>query len=153
MNRQARGKSKVSSQQELTSAIKDAEKLHGHLGPFLVIGVRMGKIAQKILDINIRENGKLRAYAKIPVLTPFSCILDGIQATTNCTIGNQRLRIENSKKEMIVCFELDKAISISVNQEAVEKLMNRISKGASNEELAWDIAHMAENQLFTIEKE
>lgn len=141
----------MSSQQELKSAIRDAEKLHGHLGPFLVIGVRMGKIAQNILSA--REDDKLRAYARIPLLTPFSCILDGIQATTSCTVGNQRLNIENSK-EMAVRFELehDRVISIRVNREAVERLMGKISEGASNEELAWEIARMPEDRLFSIEK-
>jgi hypothetical protein len=38
----------------------------------------------------------LIARAKLPLSTPFSCILDGIQATTQCTIGNQKLRIKNS---------------------------------------------------------
>jgi formylmethanofuran dehydrogenase subunit E len=140
----------VSSQQELASAIEDAEKLHGHLGPFLVIGVRMGKMAQKILDIE--KDDELRSYAKIPVLTPFSCILDGIQATTGCTIGNQRLKIENSK-EIAVRFELDRAVSIFVKREAVENLMDKISEGTPNEELAWEIAHMPENQLFSVEKQ
>jgi formylmethanofuran dehydrogenase subunit E len=110
----------------------------------------MGKIAKEILDI--REDDKLRAYAKIPVLTPFSCILDGIQATTGCTIGNQRLKIENSK-EMAVRFELDRTISICVNQEAVKKLMGKISEGTPNEELALEIARMRENQLFSVEKQ
>lgn len=137
----------------LTPAIRRAEKLHGHLGPFLVVGVRMGKTAKQVLSI--KGNGKLQAEAKIPLLTPFSCVLDGIQATTNCTIGNQKLRIKNSKKEIAVSFTLDsaKAIKISVKPEIVKKLMNRISEGASNEELAREIAQMPEDVLFTIEKQ
>jgi formylmethanofuran dehydrogenase subunit E len=137
----------------LTPAIRTAEKLHGHLGPFLVMGVRMGKTAKKVLGV--RGNGKLQADAKIPLLTPFSCVLDGIQATTNCTIGNQKLRIKNSKKEIAVSFTVDsaKAIKISVKPEIVKKLMNKISEGASNEELAREIARMPEDMLFTIEKQ
>ena len=142
----------MSGQEELTSAIRDAEKLHGHLGPFLVIGVRMGKIARRVL--NAREEDKLRACARIPVLTPFSCILDGIQVTTSCTVGNQRLSVEDSK-EISVRFELghDKAISICVRREAVEELMGKISEGASNEELAGEIARMPEDRLFIVEKQ
>jgi formylmethanofuran dehydrogenase subunit E len=142
----------VNGQQELTSAIRDAEKLHGHLGPFLVIGVRMGKIAKRVL--NAREEDKLRACARIPVLTPFSCILDGIQVTTGCTVGNQRLSIEDSK-EIAVRFELerDKAIRICVRREAVEELMGKISEGAPNEELAWEIARMPEDRLFSVDKQ
>jgi len=128
----------LDEEEKLKIAIKDAEKLHGHLGPFLVIGVRMGKIAERILNTNIGEN-KLQVTAKIPLLTPLSCILDGIQATTKCTIGNQKLRMENSQKEITVRFELqnsDKTTKVSVNPKIVEELMNKIAEGASNEELA-----------------
>jgi hypothetical protein len=141
----------VSDQQELTSAIRDAEKLHGHLGPFLVIGVRMGKIAKRVLSA--KEEDKLRACARIPVLTPFSCILDGIQVATSCTVGNQRLSIENSK-DIAVRFELEhgRAISIYVRREAVEELLGKISEGAPNEQLAGEIARMPEDRLFSLEK-
>jgi formylmethanofuran dehydrogenase subunit E len=141
----------MSCQQELASAIRDAEKLHGHLGPFLVIGVRMGRIARRILGAG--EDDKLRAYARIPVFTPFSCILDGIQVTTGCTVGNQRLSVKKSK-DILVRFEIEqgRAISVCVNRDAVEKLMDKISEGATNEELARKIARMPEHRLFSVEK-
>jgi formylmethanofuran dehydrogenase subunit E len=136
--------------------IRNAEKLHGHLGPFLVIGVRIGSLAKKILNVNAGENNKLRATARLPLLTPFSCILDGIQATTQCTVGNQKLRTENSKAKIIVYFEqqnLDKALRIHVNPKIIDWLKNRYSEGASNEELAREIASMPESQLFIMKKQ
>ena len=143
----------MQNEEKLKSAIKTAEKLHGHLGPFLVIGVRMAKTAKKVLSI--KENGKLQAEATVPLLTPFSCVLDGIQATTTCTIGNQKLKIKNSKKEISASFMLDsaKTIKIYVKPEIVKSLMNEISEGASNEELARKIAKKPEDQLFTLEKQ
>ena len=140
---------------DLTALMEKAADFHGHLGPFLVIGVRMGNMAKRILERNSGEN-KLQAAAKIPFLTPFSCVLDGIQATTKCTIGNQKLKIENSQKEITVRFELKnshKAMKVSVNPRLVEELMNKFSEGASNEELAQEIAHIPESKLFTIEKQ
>ena len=142
-------------EKKLKLAIKNAEKLHGHLGPFLVIGVRMGKTAQKNLNTNTTEN-KLRATVKIPLSPPFSCVLDGIQAVTKCTVGNQKLKIENSQKEITARFETqnsNKTIQISVTPKMVEELMNKLSKGASDKKLAWKIAQMPESQLFTIEKQ
>jgi formylmethanofuran dehydrogenase subunit E len=143
----------VQNEEKLKSAIKTAEKLHGHLGPFLVIGVRMGETVKQVLSI--KESGKLQAEATVPLLTPFSCVLDGIQATTSCTIGNQKLRIKNSKEEISASFTLDsaKAIKISVKPEIVKNLMNEISEGVSNEELARKIAKKPEDQLFTVEKQ
>jgi formylmethanofuran dehydrogenase subunit E len=139
----------------LIALMEKATEFHGHLGPFLVIGVRMGNMAKRILKPNIKENKRLQATVKIPLLTPFSCILDGIQTTTQCTVGNQKLKIENSQKEITAHFELqnsNRALKVSVNPKIIEELMNKISEGSTNEELAWNIAHMPENQLFTTEK-
>lgn len=144
------GKNSVScEEEELRTEIKDAEKLHGHLGPFLVIGVRMGIVAKKI-----GKGSRLRATVKVPLLTPFSCVIDGIQSTTKCTIGNQKLKTENSPKDMTARFNLqdqNKIVAIRVNLLTVEELTNKISKHASMEELAWKVAKMPESQLFTIE--
>ena len=137
-----------SEKDKLKSLIEDAEKLHGHLGPFLVIGVRMGMIAQKFLDKN------LHATVKTPFSTPFSCVIDGIQTATTCTVGNQRLKIENSKKEIVAYFKTPnphKTLKITVNPQTVEELMGKLSEGVSNEELAWEIARKPEHELFRIE--
>jgi len=91
--------------EKLSLTIKKAEELHGHLGPFLVIGVRIGETAKRMLEVE--SNEKLRATVKIPLKTPFSCILDGIQSTTQCTVGNQKLKIENSQREITVQFKLE----------------------------------------------
>ena len=140
---------------KLITLIEKAAEFHGHLGPFLVVGVRMGKTVKRVLNPSTGGKRDLEASAKIPLLTPISCIIDGIQTTTHCTVGNQKLRIENSQKEIAVDFKLqhsNRTLKVFVNPKIVEKLMNRISEGASNEELAWEIARMPENQLFTIEK-
>jgi len=147
-------KSKIN--EKLTSLIKKAADLHGHLGPFLVIGVRMGSLAKEILDVSGGDSDKLRIAARLPLLTPFSCILDGIQATTQCTVGNQKLRIENSQARIVVCFEhqdSDKVLSVHVNPKIIEGLKERFSEGASNEELAWEIASMPQGRLFIMEKQ
>jgi len=147
-------KAKIS--EELTSLIKKAADFHGHLGPFLVIGVRMGTLTKKILNVNAGEGSKLRVTAWLPLLTPFSCIIDGIQATTQCTIGNQKLKMENSQTKIIVYFELKnsyKALRIHVDPKIIKELKNRYSEGASNEELAQEIAAIPESQLFVIEKQ
>jgi len=76
---------------EIRKQMKKASELHGHMGPFLVIGVRIGRAAEQILNPENQQNKELRASVKVPLSTPFSCILDGIQSTTHCTVGNRRL--------------------------------------------------------------
>ena len=140
--------------EKLSLTIKKAEELHGHLGPFLVIGVRIGETAKRMLEVE--SNEKLRATVKIPLKTPFSCILDGIQSTTQCTVGNQKLKIENSQREITVQFKLENpnnTLKIGVNQQIIEELKQEFSQGATNQELAWKIVELPENQLFSIEKQ
>jgi formylmethanofuran dehydrogenase subunit E len=140
---------------EIPSLIEKAVKLHGHLGPFLVIGVRMGEVAKSNVVFDDKNSPRLRASIKTPPFTPFSCVIDGIQASTSCTVGNQRLRIENSAKEITATFRLEdtnRAVKILVNPKVVEDLINEMSKGADAEQLAQKIANMQAEQLFVLEE-
>lgn len=92
--------------------------------------------------------------AELPLTPPFSCVLDGIQATTKCTIGNKKLEIRNSNGNIVTIFRLksqNKTLKICVNEQVVEMLKEQLSKGVSNEELAWKMAATPENQLFKVE--
>lgn len=140
---------------KLTALMEKAADFHGHLGPFLAIGVRMGNIAKRILNSDNNGNNRLQATAKIPLSTPFSCVLDGIQTTTMCTVGNQKLKTENSQKEITAHFKLQNSnrfLKVSVNPKIIDELMSKISEGFTNEELAGKIVRMPESQLFKIEK-
>ncbi|NWG10780.1 formylmethanofuran dehydrogenase subunit E [Candidatus Bathyarchaeota archaeon] len=144
---------KTKIETDLKKLVEKAADFHGHLGPFLVIGVKMGKLAKETL--NTKEKIISEVTAKTPLLTPFSCILDGIQATTNCTVGNQKLKIENSQKEIAARFKLqnsDDSLEATINPKVIEDIVNKLSSGVSNEELAWEIAAMPENQLFKINR-
>ncbi|MGA2768090.1 MAG: formylmethanofuran dehydrogenase subunit E family protein [Candidatus Bathyarchaeia archaeon] len=146
----------MTENKEIPLLIENAVKLHGHLGPFLVIGVRMGDIARKRLDFDSKNSCKLQASIRTPLFTPFSCVIDGIQASTGCTVGNQKLRIEKSTKKITATFKLqssDKTMKISVNTKVAETLIEEMSKGASAEQLAAEIAEMQEEQLFVLEEE
>lgn len=136
---------------QLRAQIKDAVKLHGHLGPFLVIGVRIGEVAKQVLNLENQPVGQLHARVEVPLRTPFSCTLDGIQSTTHCTIGNQRLKVTKSRQEITAQFEIadsDKTLTITVNPKIIKEVTDRISKGISNEVVAEEIASMPEQQLL-----
>lgn len=138
----------------LTLEIREAENLHGHLGPFLVIGVKMARLAKEALNVDKDKLWDMQVMAELPLTPPFSCVLDGIQAITKCTVGNKKLEIRNSDGNIVTIFRLksqNKALKICVNEQVVEMLKEQLSKGVSNEELAWKIAVTPENQLFKVE--
>jgi len=108
----------------------------------------MGVIAKTTL------NNNLYVTVKTPFSTPFSCVVDGVQATTACTVGNQRLKIEDSNGEIAAYFKAlnpHKTLKIIVNPETVKELVDKLSEGIPNEDLAWEIAHKPEHELFKIE--
>ncbi|MEM3566357.1 MAG: formylmethanofuran dehydrogenase subunit E family protein [Candidatus Bathyarchaeia archaeon] len=144
----------LNEKEALTLEIRNAEKLHGHLGPFLVIGVKMARLAKKILNVDGNKRWNLQVMAELPLITPYSCILDGIQATTQCTLGNRKLEVRNSNESIVAIFKLEsqnKTLKIHVNEQVIGILKEQLTKGASNEDLAWKIADTSENQLFEIE--
>lgn len=74
--------------EEVPSELKELEKFHGHLGPYAIIGYKMGVFARKKLG-----EGKMFVTVYTGLKKPLSCIIDGIQVATNCTMGKGRLDV------------------------------------------------------------
>jgi len=135
------------------SILEKAAEFHGHLGPFLVIGVRMGLIGLRELGIE-KNDGNLRIRAMLKDSVPFSCTIDGIQVATNCTIGNRKLRFIDSPG-IAAEFELPGSnVAVAVNLATFNRLKRELlSKNVSPEDtqkLAWKVASMPEKELFII---
>jgi formylmethanofuran dehydrogenase subunit E len=137
---------------ELTTIIEYARKLHGHVGPFLVIGLKMGAAAKKALNVSDTECTLLTAEVAVPLHPPFSCLLDGIQVSTTCTIGNQRLQVKNSKTiQATFTRQKDaKKVKITLTQHFSEQLEEKLKQDRLDEAFAWGLAELPENQLFNI---
>ena len=131
-----------------------AERFHGHLGPFLVLGVRMGLIG--VRELGAKGNKEtLHVTAMLKQCVPFSCVVDGIQVATKCTIGNRKLRLRSSSG-IAARFELQRGgrITISVNPTAFERLKSELlSDNVTPKEvrkLAHLVGSMPEEELFII---
>ncbi|RLG60326.1 formylmethanofuran dehydrogenase [Candidatus Geothermarchaeota archaeon] len=104
---------------------EEAARFHGHLGPFLILGCRMGLIARK----KLRPKGihDLQALVRVSMRTPFSCVLDGIQFSSSCTLGKGNLKVVDSAGKAIETrFSNEKTgswIRIKVKEEIVDKLL------------------------------
>jgi formylmethanofuran dehydrogenase subunit E len=69
------------------------KKFHGHLGPYVIIGYRMGLIANKRLGNDpFSKNAEVWADKK----PPGSCIIDGIQISSGCTLGKGNISVKES---------------------------------------------------------
>ena len=139
---------------ELTFLLEKAAEFHGHLGPFLTIGVRMGLIGLK--KMGKHNNDELVIEASLPLQVPFSCVIDGLQVTTHCTAGNQKLSLKNSDS-IQARFKREKArmeVTIALNRSIFEKMKSHLLGEATPKEeirrLAWVIAGISEDELFMI---
>jgi len=132
--------------------IEYARKLHGHVGPYVIIGLRMGVAAKKALNIDDEESTLLTAEVSVPLHPPFSCLLDGVQVSTKCTVGNQRLRFKNAKTiQAIFSSQKDaKTVKITLSKLFSEKLERKKKQDNLDEAFAWELAELPENRLFDI---
>ena len=76
----------------MDETLKILERFHGHLGPYLVIGYRMGVIANNILS---KDPFSKEVIVDTGFNPPLSCIIDGIQFSSGCTLGKGNIYIKN----------------------------------------------------------
>lgn len=69
-----------------------AERFHGHLGPYLVLGYRMGSYARRTLAVSPFN---LRAEVFTGLEPPLSCLIDGVQVGSCCTLGKGNIKVHD----------------------------------------------------------
>lgn len=102
------------------SFIDRAAAFHGHLGPLLVLGLRMGLLAQTILE---GDPFTMKAEVHTRKTPPYSCIVDGIQFSSGCTLGKGNITIVEDDHIYGVFSKGSATIQIRVNQHILENLL------------------------------
>jgi len=128
----------------LEEAIVSLQQFHGHLGPYVAIGYRMGALAREKLG-----QGKMKAIVFTGLKPPISCAVDGIQVSTGSTLGKGLIRVENEGIVMAEFHVADKKIHIKLKDE----LRARIDKEMSHENevaLAREMMGMDWAKLFEV---
>jgi formylmethanofuran dehydrogenase subunit E len=135
--------------------LDSAKDFHGHLGPFLAMGVRVGLVGLRELRTS-KKTTDLHVKALLEYSIPHSCILDGLQVTTGCTIGNKRLTLENSSAFSVTFTNSEgTTVTVSILRTALEELQGDLKRSTSCREverLAFDVASKAESDLFVLDK-
>jgi len=71
---------------DLSGLLRHAETIHGHLCPFLALGVKAGQYA---MDHLAQESTGMEEV--VAIVECNNCFTDGIQVVTGCTFGNNAL--------------------------------------------------------------
>ena len=127
---------------DLTEMIERGTALHGHLGPFLVAGIRMGLLALTLLESPGYFG--VRATSEAGRKTPLSCLNDGIQIGSGCTTGKGNLEIVDGGTPR-ARFETD-------SQSVVIELRNEIVQtfpGSDTIEKARELESLPIEELLT----
>jgi formylmethanofuran dehydrogenase subunit E len=100
--------------------LTQAGRFHGHIGPFLAIGLRMGFVANEALG---RAPMQTAARVRVRPRPPRSCVIDGIQMASGCTMGKRNIEIEPDDAAVAATFSRgDRTITIELRAGFVEAM-------------------------------
>ena len=124
-------------------------EFHGHDGPFLVIGLRMGIKALKVLDSKGWFNLKCIVYLRWE--PPASCVIDGIQISTGCTMGKHNIEVCDSSGVMAVFRKGESQVEIRIRDEVLKLVEASLKEESSSiEELLEWLRKVDDDEIFLI---
>lgn len=129
--------------------LAEAARFHTHLGPYLVVGLRMGRVVT-------REMGdtpfSYRVSARTGRRPPYSCLVDGIQVATPCTTGNGCLVVEEERTMSVeATSKTGDGLVVQLRDDVFQRIENDCTE--ENQELfAVEIWNMPEEALLTTER-
>ena len=91
---------KLISEGDLAGLINRAAEIHGHYCPGLALGIKAAYVACKRLNI-VHSDGMEKIMA---VVECNNCFVDGIQAVSGCTLGNNALIYKDLGKTAVTFY-------------------------------------------------
>jgi len=127
-----------------------AMEFHGHGGPFMVVGLRMGLTALRRLDA--RGWFDLRCRVSLRWRPPDSCVIDGIQSSTGCTMGKHNIEVEEWEGIAADFYKAGEHMRIILRQELFEKIGSALAGYSEKqaEALMAELIAASDRDLFEI---
>ncbi len=129
--------------------LEDAVRFHGHLGSFLVLGLRAGLIGVRHLG---RSYIELRATVETAPSPPRSCFIDGIQFASSCTLGKGNIEFKPSNRVAVTFVRDGRRVEV-VAKDATLRELDQISSHSQAEKLCEELLRRADDELFTVRLE
>jgi hypothetical protein len=141
--------------QEPANWWNEIKQEHGHVGPWNVLGWRMGKAALRELGGTWGKH-ELEVICYVPLKTPYSCIADGLVVGTGNSIGRLDIRLG----EVMTMSDIHVSVRRKVGTGPVllikpdQKYLGKIRHQPDNQLTALSIecSQIPENRLFAIEQ-
>jgi len=123
-------------------------KLHGHAGPYLNLGIKMGLLALDTLDV--KGYFDLSTEVQLEYKTPMSCLVDGLQISTGCTMGKGNIKVKNIPGMIRAIFKSGNRTLLVTLKPTVVELMD--FKRESCEDLGNHVLKLSDEELFDYEE-
>ncbi|UCC38542.1 MAG: formylmethanofuran dehydrogenase subunit E family protein [Candidatus Aminicenantes bacterium] len=127
--------------------LSKAIEFHGHLGPYLVLGLRAGLYANQILG---KEPMETEAFIKSKTTPPESCFADGVQFSTGCTFGKGNISLEESQGLQVTFRKDNKKLILRLRKEIIEEMNSLPPQEEAWEKLAKDLYKREIKKIFEI---
>lgn len=125
----------------------DAVEFHGHLGPYLVLGLRAGLYANQMLGKDPMET---EAFIKTKTTPPQSCFADGVQLSTGCTFGKRNISLEEGEGLFVTFKKNNQKLALKLKEEIIDEMNSLPSEEKAWEDLARDLYKREINEIFEI---
>jgi formylmethanofuran dehydrogenase subunit E len=106
--------------------LREAEKFHGHLGAFLVLGLKAGLYSNEILGKDLFVT---HARVETESTPPRSCFVDGIQLTTGCTMGKRNIELMEGDSLSVTFTKNNRQLTLRIKPALLKELTGIASMG------------------------
>lgn len=128
---------------DLPEELIPLKRFHGHLGPYVVIGYRMGKLARE------RFEGKMTAVVFTGKHPPMSCLIDGVQMTTGCTLGKNNIHVRDGHLPVVHFIDSTRTLEVRLVDSERERIDRTMTKH-NEEQLSVEILNADEKDIFWV---
>ncbi|MBP7216421.1 MAG: formylmethanofuran dehydrogenase subunit E family protein [Candidatus Omnitrophica bacterium] len=131
-------------------SLKKAVEFHGHLGPYLVLGILAGSLALR--KLNCRKHFGILVTVWGATQKPKSCLIDGLQLSTGATFGKGNIEKKVARYIRIRCInkKTNEEIVLRLTKEVIKKLA-ALTGHRDSEALAKQLYSINPRQLFEME--
>ncbi len=120
---------------------------HGHLGPYVVIGYRMGRLALEATGSKGHFDVSAVVYSVLE--PPQSCLIDGVQLGAGCTLGKRNIEVHATDGPAYAIFEAASGARVTVKlRPEAAALVGRLIEEKGVEAAGMDLLEMKQEELF-----
>ena len=128
--------------------VKGVVEFHGHLGPFLVLGVKAGLLANSLLG---KDCFKTTAIVATDPSPPNSCFVDGVQFVTGCTMGKGNIKLRRGKNTSVLFLKEGRKLRLKLKDKVLESI-KEVSSEEESKRLSLKLLNMPVSELFEVQK-